>query len=72
MSVIPPGSVADLAIGGVVFVAAACVPQSDLPFHCDANQVTRPATLTDAGLNPDAIDVCTGQQVTIPAAVLAR
>lgn len=65
MSVTLRRAVAAVAIGGLLLVTAACVPQSDLPSDCDASQVDRPATLTDAGLNPDAIDVCTGQQVTI-------
>lgn len=65
MSVTLRRAVAAVAIGCLLLVTAACVPQSDLPSDCDASQVNRPATLTDAGLDPDAIDVCTGQQVTI-------
>jgi hypothetical protein len=65
MSVTLRRAVAAVAIGCLLLVTAACVPQSDLPSDCDASEVNRPATLTDAGLDPDAIDVCTGQQVTI-------
>lgn len=60
-----PRRASALAVAALVLAGAACVPQSDLPSDCDASQVARPATLTDAGLDPDAIDVCTGQQVTI-------
>lgn len=54
-----------LVLAALVLGSVACVEQSDLPSDCDASAVERPATLTDAGLNPDAIDVCTGQKVTI-------
>lgn len=54
-----------IAIAALVLATVGCVPQSDLPSDCDASAVERTATLTDAGLEPDAIEVCTGQQVTI-------
>jgi hypothetical protein len=65
MRLTSPRTGAALALAALLLVAVGCVPQSDLPSDCDASQVERPAKLTDAGLDPDAIDVCTGQQVTI-------
>ena len=62
MSLILPRAV---AAGALLLITVGCIPQSDLPSDCDASEVNRPATLTDAGLNPDAIEVCAGQQVTI-------
>jgi len=49
--------------------ATACVPQSELPDDCDAGAVQRGATLADDQLDPDAIDVCRGQRVTLEIAV---
>jgi hypothetical protein len=54
-----------LTLAGALVLAAACVPQSDLPSDCDAGRVERTATLTDGGLDPDGFDVCKGQEVTI-------
>jgi len=64
-----PRAAAAFALAGLVLAAVACVPQSDLPSDCNASQVERSATLSDAGLEPDAIDVCTGQRVTITITV---
>ena len=60
-----PRATAALALAGLLLVAAACVPQSDIPTDCDASQVERTATLTDGGLEPDGFEVCIGQEVTI-------
>ena len=54
-----------LALSCLLLAVAGCVPPSELPSDCDASQVERSATLTDAGLDPDAIDVCKGQLVTL-------
>jgi hypothetical protein len=64
-----PRATVAFALAGFLLAAAGCVPQSDLPSDCDASQVERTATLTDAGLDPDAIDVCKGQAVTITITV---
>lgn len=66
MRSLDPRRTAGVALSAILLLGtAACVRQSDLPSDCDASQVERPATLTDAGLDPDAIDVCKGQTVTL-------
>lgn len=64
-----PRATAAFMVAALLLVSAACVPQSDLPSDCDAGAVERNATLSDAGLEPDAIDVCSGQEVTITITV---
>lgn len=46
-------------------VAVGCVQQADLPQDCDANAVQRQASLTGDRIDPESIDVCKGQEVTI-------
>jgi hypothetical protein len=59
------------AIGGAVAVAMVtamligCVKQATLPDDCSATSVQREATLTGDRLNPEAINVCKGQQLTL-------
>jgi hypothetical protein len=59
------------AIGGAVAVAMVtamligCVKQATLPDDCSATSVQREATLTGERLNPEAINVCKGQQLTL-------
>ena len=45
-------------------VTIGCVRQADLP-DCDAGAVHRAASLSGDRLEPESIDVCKGQQVTI-------
>lgn len=47
----------------VLLAAAACVPQTTLPADCDAQSVTRQATLVGERLSPEQIDICSGQEV---------
>ena len=42
-----------------------CVRQADLPDDCETSAVERTASLSGDRLDPEAIDVCKGQQVTI-------
>lgn len=49
----------------LVVVATGCVSQASLPEDCQAASVQRDATLAGARLDPEAIDVCKGQHVTI-------
>jgi hypothetical protein len=47
----------------ILMLAAACVPQTTLPADCDAQGVTRQATLVGERLSPEQIDLCSGQEV---------
>lgn len=49
-------------------VSVGCVRQAGLPDDCDDSAVQRTASLTGDRLDPEAIDVCKGQQVTIEIA----
>ncbi len=69
MTCLFPRAAATVALAALILAAAACVPQSDLPSDCESGQVERSATLTDAGLDPDTIAVCTGQEVTLTITV---
>jgi hypothetical protein len=56
------------ALAGLLLVAgviAACVPQAVLPQDCDAASVQRTATLSGDHMDPQSVDVCKGQQVTL-------
>ncbi len=46
-------------------VGLGCVRQAGLPDDCDASSVERMASLSGDRLDPEAIDVCKGQRVTI-------
>jgi len=46
-------------------VAVGCVEQPARPDDCDATAVQRQASLSGDRLDPEALDVCKGQQVTI-------
>jgi hypothetical protein len=46
-------------------VAVGCVEQSAKPDDCDAEAVQRQASLNGDRLDPESLDVCKGQQVTI-------
>jgi len=47
----------------------ACVEEAQLPADCDAGAVQRQATLAADRLDPEAIDVCRDQHVTLDVAV---
>jgi uncharacterized cupredoxin-like copper-binding protein len=49
----------------VAVFASACVAQAVLPDDCNAAAVQRRATLSGDHLDPQTIDVCKGQQVTL-------
>jgi hypothetical protein len=56
---------------GLLLLAAiciGCVQQAGLPDDCDASAVQRDASLSGDRLDPQSIDVCKGQQVTIEIA----
>jgi hypothetical protein len=46
-------------------VAVGCVEQAEQPGDCDAGAVQRQASLSGDRLDPEALDVCKGQEVTI-------
>lgn len=54
-----------LALLVLAALCIGCVEQADLPDDCDAPSVERQASLSGERLEPDAIDVCKGQQVTL-------
>ncbi|HEX2194775.1 MAG TPA: hypothetical protein VHK63_07480 [Candidatus Limnocylindria bacterium] len=58
-------SLGALIVLGLALVAAACVPASNVPDDCDADAVTRQATLVDERLEPATIQACRDQAVTI-------
>jgi hypothetical protein len=66
-----PAALVLLATAVLTLLAAAvgCVPEAQLPADCDAAAVQREATLADDALDPDAIDVCRDQRVTIDFAI---
>lgn len=49
-------------------VSTGCVDQADLPDDCDSTDVQRHASLSGDRLDPERIDVCKGQEVTIEVA----
>lgn len=49
----------------LVAISVGCVQQAGLPDDCDAGSVEREASLSGALLEPRAIDVCRGQEVTL-------
>ncbi|MGZ6372201.1 MAG: cupredoxin domain-containing protein [Candidatus Limnocylindria bacterium] len=49
----------------VGLVVAACVAEAVLPNDCNAAAVQRATTLNGDHLDPQTIDVCKGQQVTL-------
>jgi hypothetical protein len=56
---------------GLLLLAAisiGCVQQAGLPDDCGASSVQRDASLSGDRLDPESIDVCKGQQVTIEIA----
>lgn len=58
-------------LSGLLLLAAisiGCVQQADLPDDCNASAVQRDASLSGDRLDPQSIDVCKGQQVTIAIA----
>lgn len=57
LSILPLLMVAAIAIG--------CVEQADLPDDCGAGSVERQASLSGDRLDPESIDVCKGQKVTL-------
>jgi plastocyanin len=58
-----PASVAAMLL--FAGVAGGCVEQPALPDDCDASAVEREASLGGDHLDPEALDVCKGQKVTI-------
>jgi hypothetical protein len=59
---------AALAIGiamGLPITAAACVPSEQLPATCNDPSVTISATVSAQRMDPNTLDVCKGQKVTI-------
>ena len=57
-----------LALFVVALIAMGCVEQGDLPDDCDAASVERQASLSGDRLDPEAIDVCKGQEVKLEIA----
>ncbi len=49
-------------------VTVGCVEQVSAPEDCDASSVDRQASLSGDRLDPEGIDVCKGQEVTIEIA----
>ena len=49
-------------------ISIGCVQQTGLPDDCDAASVEREASLSGELLEPEAIDVCMGQEVTLEIA----
>ena len=49
-------------------ISIGCVEQAGLPDDCEASSVERQASLSGDLLEPEGIDVCKGQQVTIEIA----
>lgn len=54
-----------LALLAVAAIAVGCVEQADLPADCDASSVQRQASLSGDRLDPQSIDVCKGQRLTL-------
>lgn len=54
-----------LALVVLVAINVGCVQQAGRPDDCDAASVERGASLSGELLEPDAIDVCKGQEVTL-------
>lgn len=52
----------------LVAISVGCVEQAGLPDDCDAASVERQASLSGELLEPEAIDVCKGQEVTLEIA----
>lgn len=53
------------ALALLAAIGIGCVEQSGLPEDCDASAVQRQASLGGDRLEPESIDVCKGQQVTL-------
>ncbi len=51
--------------GVILVVATACVNQASLPEDCQAASVERAATLAGDRLDPETINVCKGQELTL-------
>lgn len=49
-------------------VSIGCVEQAELPDDCDASAVQREVSLGSDRLDPESIDVCKGQELTIEIA----
>src|SRR5437773_1169523 len=65
----PPRRAAALAsLLLVTGIAAACVPGAVLPQDCDAASVQRQAALNGDHMDPQSVDVCKGQLVTLKIA----
>jgi hypothetical protein len=58
-------SASTLALVLLVAITVGCVQQAGLPDDCDAASVERQASLSGELLEPEAIDVCKGQEVTL-------
>lgn len=54
-----------LAVLLTAALAVACVAQPGLPDDCGAGAVQRQATLSGERLDPESIDVCRGQSLTL-------
>jgi hypothetical protein len=57
-----------LALVLLVAMSVGCVEQAGLPDDCDDASVERAASLSGERLDPEAIDVCKGQEVTLEIA----
>ena len=57
-----------LALALLMTIGVGCVEQAGLPDDCDAASVERAASLSSELLEPEAIDVCKGQEVTLEIA----
>jgi hypothetical protein len=52
----------------VATISIGCVERADLPGDCEAEGAQRQASLSGDRLDPERIDVCRGQEVTIEIA----
>jgi len=53
------------AVAVIGMATTACVGSTDLPSDCSTPNVERDATLSGNRLNPQRVDVCKGQKVTL-------
>ena len=54
-----------LAVIAAALLMSACVAQTNLPSDCQSPSVRRTVTLASDKFDPERIDLCKGQQVTI-------
>jgi hypothetical protein len=69
MSGRPRAVLTTVTLAMALAAATGCVPEVQLPSDCDAGAVQRSASLADDRLDPQSIEVCRDQQVTLDVAV---